>query len=64
MFYAQASLAGQLLQEAPDERIRKKYRGKIVIAVIYEYLDPNAAKRLKERAPKPHWHCEDLSDNG
>jgi len=32
---------------------RPKYWGKIVMEVIYEYLDPDVAKWLKEHAPKP-----------
>jgi hypothetical protein len=38
---------------------RPKYWGKIVMEVIYEYLDPDVAKWLKEHAPKPqhpHYH--------
>jgi hypothetical protein len=32
---------------------RPKYWGKIVMEIIYEYLDPDVAKWLKEHAPKP-----------
>ena len=32
---------------------RPKYWGKLVMELIYEYLDPDVAKWLKENAPKP-----------
>jgi hypothetical protein len=32
---------------------RPKYWGKIVMEIIYEYLDPDVAKWLKDHAPKP-----------
>jgi len=32
---------------------RPKYWGRLVIELIYEYLDPDVAKWLKENAPKP-----------
>ena len=32
---------------------RPKYWGKIVMEIIYQYLDPDVAKWLKEHAPKP-----------
>lgn len=32
---------------------RPKYWGKIVMEIIYEYLDPDVAKWLKEHAPRP-----------
>lgn len=32
---------------------RPKYWGKLVMELVYEYLDPDVAKWLKENAPKP-----------
>lgn len=32
---------------------RPKYWGKLVIELVYEYLDPDVAKWLKDNAPKP-----------
>jgi hypothetical protein len=32
---------------------RPKYWGKLIMVLIYGYLDPDVAKWLKENAPKP-----------
>jgi hypothetical protein len=32
---------------------RPKYWGKLVIELVYEYLDPDVAQWLRENAPKP-----------
>jgi hypothetical protein len=39
---------------------RPKYWGKLVTELVYEYLDPDVAKWLKDHAPRPqkgeNWH--------
>jgi len=45
---------------------RPKYWGKLVIELIYDTLDPDVAKYLRENRPKPgvHWHRQLTEDTG
>jgi hypothetical protein len=47
---------------------RPKYWGKLVTALIYEYLDPDVAKWLKENVPNPthgkNWHQQFTKEYG
>ncbi len=45
---------------------RPKYWGKLVIELIYDTLDPDVAKYLRENRPPPgvHWHRQLTEDTG
>lgn len=57
---------GRLTNWSGSLNSRPKYWGKLVIELIYDTLDPDVAKYLRENRPPPgiHWHRQLTEDTG
>ena len=57
---------GRLTKWSGSLSSRPKYWGKLVIELIYDTLDPDVAKYLRENRPPPgvHWHRQLTEDTG